>query len=127
MYKDERGGVRDQSDICLKDMKFKMLVAAFLLVPPITACVWVEGTTKEARRIEIRRHPLLNLQTMLRHSKEVDLREEGAEMEAALRGKTSLDDRNDYAVALMYLGRANEAVSLLEELELEKPGEYATA
>ena len=48
-------------------------------------------------------------------------------MEADLRGATNFNDRSDYAVALMYLGRSAEAVMLLEKLEKEKPGEYFVA
>ncbi len=36
-------------------------------------------------------------------------------------------NRNDYAVALVYLGRYDEAISLLQRLEKETPGHYATA
>lgn len=43
-------------------------------------------------------------------------------MEAELRGSTNFNDRSDYSVALMYLGRSQEAVQLLETLENEKPG-----
>ncbi len=52
---------------------------------------------------------------------------EGEKMERELQGKTGFKERNDYAVALMYLGRSNEAVALLQQLEAEKPGEYFVA
>ncbi|MDB6028377.1 MAG: tetratricopeptide repeat domain protein, partial [Verrucomicrobiales bacterium] len=52
---------------------------------------------------------------------------DGAKMEAELRGATEFDKRNDYSVALMYLGRSQEAVTLLEGLEKEKPGQYTIA
>jgi tetratricopeptide (TPR) repeat protein len=108
-------------------MKFGSLLLAFLLACPITACVWVKGTTKNATRTTVGGHPLFHLKARLQRSIELDLRDEGGKMEEALRGKTGFDDRNDYSVALMFLGRASEAVVLLEQLELEKPGDYATA
>ena len=48
-------------------------------------------------------------------------------MEASLRGSTNFNDRSDYAVALMYIGRSKEAVELLRQLEKERLGEYFVA
>jgi tetratricopeptide (TPR) repeat protein len=53
--------------------------------------------------------------------------DEGRTIEAKLRGSTKFEDRSDYAVALMYLGRSSEAVELLQALEREEPGDYAVA
>jgi hypothetical protein len=39
----------------------------------------------------------------------------------------SREEHADYAVALIFLGRAPEAIPLLHKLEKERPGEYATA
>ena len=47
-------------------------------------------------------------------------------MEQSLRESLNFDDRNDYAVDLMYLGRAAEAVALLQKLDSER-GDYAVA
>jgi tetratricopeptide (TPR) repeat protein len=52
---------------------------------------------------------------------------DGVEMEAQLRGSTNYNDRSDYAVALMFLGRGREAVALLEELERQVPGHFFIA
>jgi hypothetical protein len=41
--------------------------------------------------------------------------------------KPSFEDRTDYAVALMCVGRAPEAVKILVALEVERPGVYTTA
>lgn len=64
---------------------------------------------------------------MLQYAMQKNVRPDGIEMEAALRGSTNFNDRSDYSVALMYLGRANEAVELLEQLEKEKTGQYFIA
>lgn len=56
-----------------------------------------------------------------------DLRPEGERMEASLRAATDINGRSDYAVALMYLGRAEEAVARLKALEQEHSGEYFVA
>lgn len=37
------------------------------------------------------------------------------------------EDRRDYAVALIHLGEAKQAVRILRDVEFEVPGEYATA
>jgi tetratricopeptide (TPR) repeat protein len=56
-----------------------------------------------------------------------DLSLDGAKMEAGLRGATNFNDRSDYSIALMYLGRSKEAVELLQRLETEQPGKYFIA
>lgn len=48
-------------------------------------------------------------------------------MEQKLVGATNFNDRSDMGVALMYQGRAKEAIPLLQQLEKEKPGEYYVA
>ena len=55
------------------------------------------------------------------------LLEDGVEMERELRGATNFNDRSDYAVALMFLGRSAEAVELLNKLEQEQPGQFFVA
>jgi len=63
----------------------------------------------------------------LRRALNRDLERDGAQMEAALRGSTNFNDRSDYSIALMYLGRSKEAVELLQALEKEEPGHYFIA
>ncbi len=63
----------------------------------------------------------------LRSAMTRDLRTEGKELEAKLQGSTNFNDRSDYSIALMYLGKNEEAVQLLEILESQRPGEYFIA
>jgi tetratricopeptide (TPR) repeat protein len=63
----------------------------------------------------------------LQASLKANLQPTGKEMESDLRASTNFTDRSDYAVALMYLGRSQEAVGLLNQLEKERPGEYFVA
>jgi tetratricopeptide (TPR) repeat protein len=49
------------------------------------------------------------------------------EFESAGSKKTSLEDRTDYAVALIHLGRYPDAIKVLHALEAERPGVYTTA
>lgn len=44
-----------------------------------------------------------------------------------LEGETEFPKRNDYAATLIYLGRSEEAVSVLLALEKEEPGHYSVA
>ena len=64
---------------------------------------------------------------MLQSSLRKNLHLDGTKMEASLRSSTNFNDRSDYSVALMYLGRSKEAVELLRQLEKEIPGEYFVA
>ena len=108
-------------------MKTVALLLAFLLALPVSACLWIKGTTKEGNSTRHGLTPARRIKSELKNSIATDLRAEGKRMEESLRGSTSFDDRNDYAVALMYLGRADEAVAILKQLESEKPGDYSIA
>lgn len=63
----------------------------------------------------------------VRASLQKNVQQDGVEMEASLRGATNFNDRSDYAIALMYLGRNTEAVDLLNKLEQEAPGHFFIA
>jgi len=63
----------------------------------------------------------------LREALKKDLKSDGVEREARLRGSTRFYDRNDYAIALMFLGRSSEAVELLLKLEAEDSGHFFIA
>ena len=63
----------------------------------------------------------------LRRALSRDLQRDGAQMEAELRNPTNFNDRSDYSIALMYIGRSKEAVELLKTLEKEQPGHYFIA
>lgn len=75
---------------------------------------WTSGASPR-RLMELRRALSRNLQR------------DGAQMEAELRNSTNFNDRSDYSIALMYLGRSKEAVELLKRLEREQPGHYFIA
>jgi tetratricopeptide (TPR) repeat protein len=87
-------------------------------------CLWITGTKYSGERVTTEG---FSDAEMLRRSFQMDRRPDGAKMEADLRGATDFNDRSDYSVALMFLGRSREAVELLQELEKEKPGHYFIA
>ena len=105
---------------------FLTFAIALVLAIPADACAWIMGTRKDGKRVKA--HITAGrLKLRLRESAQTDLRVEGERMEKQLRDATSLAERNDYAVALMYLGRSSEAVELLKKLETENPGKYEIA
>src|SRR5438128_4656242 len=90
---------------------------AFAIAVPANACAWSMGTRRDGTRVSTSRHmPSGRFKMRLMESAQTDLRVEGERMEKDLRAATSLAERNDYAVALMYLGRGSEAVELLKKL-----------
>ena len=102
----------------------KSLLLVFLMTQSALPCAWITGTKYNGKRGEVSPHSgVRTLQNALQRNPRPD----GAQMETELRGKADLDSRNDYAVALMYLGRSKEAVELLQTLEKEQPGIYYTA
>ena len=91
---------------------------------PLYACIWIAGTSKEGKRISVGG---MTPAWSLRRSLKVDLPARGEKMERELHGATSFAGRNDLAVALIFKGDYIEAISLLEQLEREHPGDYFTA
>jgi tetratricopeptide (TPR) repeat protein len=99
------------------------ILALFLGSCCAEACIWVLGTKYNTRPAWVSGFSTgRRLRLFLEHP-----RVDGEKMEAELRGSTKFNDRSDYAVALLYLGRSGEAVQILESLEEEKPGDYVVA
>lgn len=94
------------------------------LVCDAKACIWLTGTKYQGGSIQVLGHSGAQ---MIRSSIKYDLKPDGAQMEASLRGSTNYSERSDYAVALMYLDRAAEAIPLLQQLEKEQSGQYFVA
>jgi tetratricopeptide (TPR) repeat protein len=106
-------------------MKSIAFCLAFLfLVHTAHSCMQMTGTKYNGERGVVNARPGVS---MLRESLQTNRKPDGAKMEADLRGTTNFNDRSDYSIALMYLGRSQEAVELLQKLEKEKPGEYFIA
>jgi hypothetical protein len=101
-----------------------VILTALCLAIPTEACAWIMGTSKDGQRVRTSpRHLVIKF----RESAQTDLRIEGTRMETRLRNAPEFAQRNDYAVALMYLGRSSDAVELLEKLETERPATYEIA
>src|SRR3954471_9876894 len=102
-----------------------LLLFLSALAIPSRACLnSLSGVTLDGHRSQYRPAWPLN---ELRRSRQQNLHLEGAELEELLRGKTEFTNRNDYAIGLIYLGDYDEAISLLQSLEKERPNEYSTA
>lgn len=88
------------------------------------SCIWITGTKFNSKSVSTSGRAGARL---LRYYLQKDKKPDGVQMEASLRGATNFNDRSDYSVALMYLGRSPAAVELLQQLEKEKPGQYFIA
>jgi len=109
----------------MKLMKaFATALVFILFVNTALPCIWITGTKYNGESVST---PGLSGARLLRMHMNADRRPDGVKMEAELRGATNFNDRSDYSVALMFLGRSEEAVTLLNQLEKEKPGEYFIA
>jgi len=89
-----------------------------------SACLWITGTTYQGNS---KRASGLGAATYLRTVLRIDHHQEGVRMESALALSTNFNERSDYAVSLVYLGKFKEAVELLRTLERERPGTYFIA
>ena len=101
-----------------------MMVLFLVFVHAGWSCVWITGTKYNSQRVSVNGW---SDETRLRSFLKEDMKREGSKMEAELRGAQGFNERSDYAVALMYLGRSGEAVKLLQALEKEQSGQYFVA
>jgi len=100
------------------------VVLVCLAAQPLRACLnSLSATTLDGHKV--RQSDIAFWE--IRDSRKRDMTVEGAEMERKFRGKCDFTNRNDYAVALVFLGRHDEAISLLQSLEKETPNHYSTA
>lgn len=105
---------------------FAAAIAVGTIVHPAQGCLWEYGTDARGNTRTGGRygHLVHNLKA---------IRQSPADWQnrlAKLRPKLAGGDykvRNDYAVALIHLGRADEAVTILRKIEAQHPGLYATA
>ena len=89
-----------------------------------SACLWITGTTYEGQP---KRASGIGSATYLRSFLSMDHYDAGIKMQSTLANSTNFNDRGDYAVSLVYVGKTREAVELLEGLESEQPGTYIVA
>src|SRR5258708_7777149 len=102
---------------------FTTALVFILFVNIALPCIWITGTKYNGDSVSTGKGGTWHLRSALK----ADRRPDGVKMEVELRGATNFNDRSDYSVALMFLGRSEEAVTLLNQLEKEKPGEYFIA
>src|SRR5262245_22341062 len=84
-----------------------------------SACFWITGTTYDGHWKTVDGTGQARL---LRSFLKLDHREEGLKMQLALANSTNFNERSDYAVSLVFVGKTKQAVELLETLEKEQPG-----
>jgi hypothetical protein len=91
---------------------------------PLSACLWITGTTKDGRHTTTGG---FGPARQLRHRMQANLRARGDSIQAELRNSSDFTNRNDFAVSLIYQGRYEQAIAVLEQSEKDHPGEYFTA
>jgi tetratricopeptide (TPR) repeat protein len=103
-----------------------VLATSFLLLSnaSLMACLWTTGTTYGGQSKKVSG---VGAAAHLRSFLSMDLHDEGVSMQSTLANSTNFNERSDYAVSQVYLGKAEEAVQLLKALEKEKPGTYFVA
>lgn len=106
---------------------YVIFFSALLLTFHVRACVNYSGSGTKFNGATISGGPRERIAELLQAALYRNLAEDGTKMEAGLRNSTNFNDRSDYSIALMYLGRSKEAVTLLQALEKEQPGNYFIA
>ena len=96
----------------------------FFVASPVTACLNVIGTSYEGEpRFPSGSPPAVTLRAYMKR----DHRAAGIKMETDYRSSTNYDERSDYAISLVYLGRVTEAIEIFQKLEQAHPGKYFVA
>jgi tetratricopeptide (TPR) repeat protein len=105
-------------------MRFVLL--SLVLAAPVHACLQTYHTTLAGKRKLVSEMPAPTIVEMLNgagHGKRAFWESQTKKLAAA----KDFPSRNDYAVALIYLGRTAQAIPVLEALERERPGVYRVA
>ena len=104
----------------------RFVLAFLLLTAPVHACLQTYGTTIQGKRKIVSQMETPTLVQMLNITGQ-GRRAGWEKMAKDLANAKDFASRNDYAVALIYLGRNAEAIPILEALERERPGVYRVA
>lgn len=105
-------------------MRLTMLLAAFLLSMPALACINVYGTDLHGRPAQSFTDPKDLAAELTQPSRNWAYIKEKLGRNLAT---ASLEQQNDYAVALIHLGELKAALAVLIRIEQARPGLYATA
>jgi len=90
----------------------------------LMACFWITGTSYGGHP---KRASGVGTAVRLRSFLKMDHHDEGVKMQSMLANSTNFNERSDYAVSLVYVGKTKEAVELLQTLEKEQSGTYIVA
>jgi tetratricopeptide (TPR) repeat protein len=107
-------------------MRRRLLAAAVLTAAvPVWACINTYGTDLQGKAVQSV-FEAGDLVAYLKKPRTTDWREQKAKLGRNL-DRASLEQRNDYAAALLHLGEIQPALQILLRIEKERPGRYATA
>jgi tetratricopeptide (TPR) repeat protein len=107
-------------------MRALVLAVAMLGALPALACINVYGTDLRGKKVQTSDLVGDHFVSALLQPSLVEWQRTRNALAAKLHSAT-LEERNDYAAALMHTGQAAAAIPLLQKIEQEKPGLYATA
>ncbi len=112
-------------------MQFHVLILTSclwtLLAADVCACINVYGTDRSGKTIVSIQHSESRIEGLRLSVIDKNYwREQEATLAEGLE-TSNFKHRSDYAAALIYLGRADEAIVILEDVERENPGEYIVA
>lgn len=104
----------------------KRFVLAFLVAAaPAHACLQTYHTTIDGKQKVIEQMPMPSQVDFINGAGA--RRTYWQTLEKKYAGAKSYEDRNDYAVAILHLGKTAQALPIFEALERERPGVYQTA
>jgi len=103
-------------------------MTAIVCASPVRACIWSYGTDLRGKKVQVEGVVGADLvvQLMNHEARSYWLRENRT-YAARAAGVKDHEIRNDYAVTLLHIGKAGEAIQILRRLETEAPGTYVTA
>lgn len=99
-----------------------------LAAGPLCACIWSFGTDLQGKKIQVEGVVGADLIVeLMNHEPRSYWLSEHRTLAARAAGVKDHEIRNDYAVTLMHIGKAADAIPILRKLEAEAPGTYITA
>ncbi|HEX8254889.1 MAG TPA: tetratricopeptide repeat protein [Thermoanaerobaculia bacterium] len=99
---------------------------ALFVSNPTFACINTYGVNLRGEKVNVEGLGGEDLVNYLTEPAQINWRQVKARIGVEF-ARASMEERNDYAAALMHLGEVKDALKVLHKIEQEKPGLYATA
>jgi hypothetical protein len=111
----------------IRQMAFPMAVLGLMVSGiPALACMWIYGTNLDGKRVEVDGH--IRDLSLVNPEKRIAEWSPKLEMyQKRMKANPSVENRSDYAAALIHVGDVKLGIRILEEIERTNPGLYVTA